>query len=304
MISIKVAPTSANLGPGFDCLAVTLDLGDAMLETTFELGGDEISVTPVGWGENELPRDENNLIAKAFLFYAARLKLTLPQGLKITARNGIPIGSGLGSSAAAIISGLLAANAMYQGNASQADLLRMAFELEGHADNTTAALTGGLVLLAIQGDTILYRQHAIPRIPVIVVRPDFRLSTQAARAALPKMVNFSDAVMNIGQTALTVEALRTGEMELLGMAMKDSLHQPYRLPLIPGAEQAIQAGYQAGAVAVVLSGAGPSLLAITPQHQDEVAAAMQAAFQKAGQNSMVLIGWTANAPAQITNPVS
>ncbi|MEN6434877.1 MAG: homoserine kinase [Anaerolineaceae bacterium] len=300
MITVRVAPTTANLGPGFDCLAISLDLGKFCMETTFELTGEDITVVPTGWGEKDVPRDKQNLVAVAFQHYAEQLGLAMPPGLSIHSHNGIPIGCGMGSSAAAIVTGLLAADTLLRGNASQADLLRMAYRLEGHADNTTAALAGGLVILTIHEGEVVFRRVNISRLPVVIVRPEFTLSTKAARAALPNQVDFKDAIANLSGTALTIEALRTGDLDLLGIVTNDKLHQPYRLPLIPGAEQAMLAGKEAGAAAVMLSGAGPSLLAFTPNHQEVVAEAMQCAFEKAGLKSMVLTGWTANGPAIVS----
>jgi homoserine kinase len=270
------------------------------METTFEFAGKDISVIPTGWGEKEIPRDKHNLIAVAFQHYAEHTGLAMPSGLSIHSDNGIPIGCGMGSSAAAIVTGLLAAETLLHGNVSQAEQLQMAYQLEGHADNTTAALTGGLIILTVHKGEVIFRQVEISRLPVVIIRPEFTLSTKTARAALPDQVNYIDAVANLSGTALTIEALRTGDLDLLTKVSDDRLHQPYRLPLIPGAEQAMLAGKEAGAAAVMLSGAGPSLLAFTPNHQEEVAEAMQFAFTKAGLKSMILTGWTANVPAVVS----
>lgn len=299
MITVQVAPTSANLGPGFDCLAVSLDLGDICMQTTFETGGEGISVSPQGWGKESLPKDSTNLVARSFLHFASLKGLPLPSGLNIHSTNGIPIGSGLGSSAAAIVSGLLAAREHYAISTSMDELVNMALELEGHADNTTAALLGGLLVLTVQDGTVIYRRYPAARLPVQVVRPDFGLTTKAARQALPRQVSFKNAISNLGNTALLVEALRSGDIDLLGKVCRDNLHQPSRLPLIPGAYQAVQAGLAAGAAAVVLSGAGPSLLAFAPRNQDEIARAMQEGFKKAGLESSAFFGWVSNKAARV-----
>lgn len=135
----------------------------------------------------------------------------------------------------------------------------------------------------------------------MVIRPEFSLSTIAARRALPGQVSFKHAVSNLGNTALLIEALRSGDIDLLEKVYRDYLHQPSRLPLIPGAYQAVQSGLEAGAAAVVLSGAGPSLLAFTPHDQGEVAGAMQEGFLKAGLESRAFFGWTADRAAQVLN---
>jgi len=300
MITVRAAPTSANLGPGFDCLAVTLDLGDVVMETSFEEGGSGgITVIPEGWGWEILPQDSSNLVARAFTHFARQKSLQPPDGLVIHSHNGIPIGSGLGSSAAAIVSGLLAAREYYNESASMQDMANMALALEGHADNTTAALLGGLVVLTVQDDKVVYRSYPAARLPVVVVRPEFTLSTRAARQALPKQVSLKDAVSSVGNTALVVDALQRGDMDLLGKVYRDTLHQPYRLPLIPGAAQAAQAGLDAGAAAVVLSGAGPSLICFTIRNQEEAAGAMQEGFAKAGLKSQAFFGFTADQPALV-----
>ena len=299
MITVRAAPTSANLGPGFDCLAVTLDLGDVVMETSFEEGGSGINVIPEGWSRETLPQDSSNLVARAFSHFARQKGLQLPDGLVIHSHNGIPIGSGLGSSAAAIVSGLLAAREYYNGSVSMEEMANMALALEGHADNTTAALFGGLVVLTVQDEKVVYRSYPAARLPVVVVRPEFTLSTRAARKALPKQVPFKNAVSSVGNTALLVDALQTGDMDLLRKVYRDSLHQPYRLPLIPGAAQAAQAGLDAGAAAVVLSGAGPSLICFTIHNQEEVAGAMQEGFAKAGLKSQAYFGFTADKPALV-----
>jgi homoserine kinase len=271
------------------------------METTYATGGEGITVTPQGWGQDTLPQDSTNLVARAFLHFASLKKLPFPSGLNIRSQNGIPIGSGLGSSAAAIVSGLLAAREYYSETTSMDEIANMALSLEGHADNTTAALLGGLVVLTVQEGEVIYRRLPAARLPVVVVRPEFILSTRAARKVLPRQVSFKHAVSNLGNTALLIEALRSGDTSLLGKVCRDHLHQPNRLPLIPGASQAVQAGLDAGAAAVVLSGAGSSLLSFTPCNQEEVAIAMQEGFKKAGLESQAFFGWTADKAAQVLN---
>jgi homoserine kinase len=160
--------------------------------------------------------------------------------------------------------------------------LRLAVSTEGHPDNVAAALSGGLVLSTSAGGAPLVRRLEVPALQVAVTTPDFELGTRAARAALPRQVPLEDAVFNLSRTAFVVEALRSGDLDLLGRVMADRLHQPYRFKLIPGAEAAARAAREAGAVAVALSGAGPSLIAFAPRDQGAVAEAMAAAFHSAG----------------------
>ena len=287
-VSVRVPATTANLGPGFDCLGLALDLWN---QATFTLSGKGVRVRLKGEGQGRLPTDEQNLIAKAFLrFYGAAGK-PAPQGLEIVCDNQIPLGSGLGSSAAASLAGLLAANALLGQPADRQEILRLAVEIEGHSDNAAAALWGGLVVV-ISHDRqpeVFRFEPALLKV-VVVMLPSVNLPTSVSRAALPKMVPMADAVYNLGRTALVLEALRSGDLILLGKAMRDRLHQPYRLNLIQGAEQALQAACLSGAAAAAISGAGPSLIAFPVSEGEPVAASMVAALERFGHKtcSMVL----------------
>ena len=298
-VTVRVPATTANLGPGFDCLALALDWWN---EATFELVGEDISVLVTGEGAGRLPRDEHNLMAQAFFFFHRAFGLTLPRGLRIHCNNQVPLGSGLGSSASAAVAGLLAANALSGRGVAVSELLRLADALEGHPDNAAAALLGGLVIIARQEEGLLTRRYDLDALSAAVVLPDFNLPTRTARAALPPQVSMQDAVFNLGRTALVVDALRSGDLHLLGQVMDDRLHQPYRLKLIPGAESALAAARQAGAAAAAISGAGPSLIAFLQRTEDAgaVNAAMQAELRKAGLSSRPFALRTTNAAATCT----
>ena len=155
--------------------------------------------------------------------------------------NRIPLASGLGSSAAAIITGLLGANAMMNNALSNTDILNLATEIEGHPDNVAPALLGGLVATVVNEGKIIARKLDVAGCAITIVLPDFHFTTKQARAALPKHVPMKDAVHNISRAVLVTEAFRTGDLDLLGKVMEDALHQPYRLPLIPGAQEAMEA---------------------------------------------------------------
>jgi homoserine kinase len=257
-VTVHVPATTANLGPGFDCLALALDLWN---EITFRLEGADVKVEIEGEGKGCLPTASSNLIARTALDFYDRMGRPKPQGLKIHCKNNIPLSSGLGSSAAAVLAGLLGANALLSEPAGQVEILRLADEIEGHPDNVAAALVGGLVVVLGGENGLLVRRFEVPSIPVTVVLPEVDLPTKAARAVLPKTVPLEDAVFNIGRAALVVDALRSGNLDLLGQVMEDRLHQPYRLGLIPGGKRALLAARSAGAAAAALSGAGPSLAA-------------------------------------------
>ena len=283
-VRVRVPATSANLGPGFDCLALALDLWN---ETTFSLEGEGLTLHSQGEG-CDIPPDERNLLLQGMRVLCRTRGLPFPENLTIQCRNDIPVGSGLGSSAAASLTGLLGAAALLGQPLEALDALELCAGMEGHADNAAAAVYGGLVAVAAGKEGWLVRSIAVPPLDVAVVLPEISLSTQAARAALPEQVAFEDAAFNLGRVVLVVEALRSGDLSLLNQAADDRLHQPYRLPLIPGGKDAIQAAYQAGASAVTISGAGPSLIAFTAGSSNAAgsataaADAMTAAFQARG----------------------
>jgi len=279
---IRVPATAANLGPGFDCLALALDLWNT---TTFILEDDSIQVIIEGEGSQDLPRNASNRIVRAFFDVYQRCGFTLPQGVHILCDNRIPLGSGLGSSAAAILTGIAGANTLLNSPLTKFDMLEMAAQMEGHADNAAAAVYGGLTLVTSQAaGKLLARSLECAPWQVVVVLPEVHLPTAEARLALPKAVSMLDAVFNIGHSLLTAEALRIGDREMLSAALVDRLHQPYRLALIPGAEAALQAAKNLKSPAC-LSGAGPSIIAFVKEQPGAVQAAVQSAFLDAGLSS-------------------
>lgn len=271
---VRIPATSANLGPGFDSLGLALDLWN---ETSVALQGSRILVEVEGEGAGELPANEKNLVAWAFLTRYVADGLAPPEGVHIQCRNRIPLGSGLGSSAAAVAAGLLAANQLLKNAFSIQQLLQLGAQLEGHPDNIAAALLGGLTIATYTGLDVVARKVDIPEWQVIVALPEVKLSTQQARDALPEKVYLADTAQHIGRAALVVEALRSGDLVLLRDVMLDDLHQPHRLPLIPGASQAIAAAFDLGAAAC-LSGAGPSVIVFHQGNQEPLEAEMHAAF--------------------------
>jgi homoserine kinase len=278
---VRVPATTANLGPGFDCLGLALDLWN---EVTFSLEGAGIRVTNVGEQADELPTDETNLVAQAFLRLCAEIGDAPPGGLRIHCELSVPPASGLGSSSTAIVAGLLGASTL-MGRPLQRDrVLELAADVEGHPDNVAAALLGGLTIVVQKDERLLTKRILVPEVHVALAVPDLAFSTKAARAGLPENVSMKDAVFNLQRTPLVVEALRTGDFELLGQVMDDRLHQANRLKLIPGGRAAWIAAQKAGAAAVAISGSGPSLVAFVSLKTDagEVARAMADAFAAEG----------------------
>ena len=205
-----------------------------------------------------------------------------PVGLQIEQVNEIPVASGLGSSSSAVLAGMFGANSLAGSPLSTAQLLQMATDLEGHPDNVAPAVHGGLVL-GVQGpDGLLVEKIVIPPLKVLVVLPDFDLQTETARAALPRTVPLADAIHNVSRLGLLLRALVSADFERLDEAMQDRLHQPYRIPLIPGMQHAFEAARLAGATGVALSGAGPSLIAFAADGHDAIATAVAEAFTQVG----------------------
>lgn len=280
--TIKVPATSANLGPGFDTLGLALDLWN---ETTIA-PANEFVVHVTGEGAGRLASGRNNLIVRAAQRLAERAGKPLPP-FHAECVNQIPLSSGMGSSSAAILTGLLAGNALLENPFSREEILNLACEMEGHPDNVAPAMMGGLVVSMMEQGKVIARQIPIvSNINITIALPNFYLPTKQARAVLPKKVSMRNAIHNISRTALVVEALRSGDLELLGKVMSDKLHQPYRLRLIPGAASAMEAAKEAGASAVALSGAGPSVIAFSTGEAG-IGESMKRAFEAAGVEARI-----------------
>jgi len=286
-ITIRVPATSANLGPGFDCLGLALDLWN---ESIIRLAI-EHTVQVRGEGAEKLSLGENNLIIQSAQHLAKCVGKHLPQ-FHLDCLNQIPLSSGLGSSAAAKLTGLLAANSLLGKPLSSDEILNLATEMEGHPDNVAPAMMGGLIVSTMENGKVLARKiHLDPSqdspISITVVLPDFHLPTQQARTALPQQVSLKDAVHNMSRALLVTEAFRNGDVELLGKAMTDTLHQPHRLPLIPGAQAAMTAAKEAGASAAALSGAGPGIIAFSSRRDPAIGEAMKHAFEERGLQARI-----------------
>ncbi len=295
-VSVTVPATSANLGPGFDCLGLALELRN---EVTASAAGPDVAyddprptrydIAVSGVDAARIPTGRDNLLVEAAEALFRRVGRR-PAAVFIRAVNRIPVGSGLGSSSSAIVAGLMAANLLTGAGLRPQELLRMAVDMEGHPDNVAPAMLGGLVLGVLPDAThgpaeLLVRRMAPPLLTAVVVLPDFPLLTAEARAVLPPALPRADAIFNGSRLALLLHALTTGEHDCLRVAMADRLHQPYRLALIPGAAEAYAAAYAAGAAGVALSGAGPSLLAFATGNEESITRAMTDAFAAAGLSS-------------------
>ncbi len=273
---IQVPATSANLGPGFDCMALALDLwNDVFLEPADR----NVHIALEGEGAHSLPRDGKNRVAQAAAQVFQKAGDT-GASYSIKCTNRVPVSSGMGSSAAAAVGGLFAANAAIGSPYSRQNLIQLSIPLEIHADNAVAAFVGGLVILSAEDGRVLWRRYELPQMQVCVVVPEKHLSTAESRAFLPEKIDHRDAVFNIGKALLVADALRSADYRLLAEAMQDRLHQPYRMMHLPGVEEIIQAAKQAGAAAAVLSGAGPGVIAFADSGLEEIQNAMLGAAKE------------------------
>lgn len=288
-VTVSVPATSANLGPGFDCLGLALNLHNRLTFTAVpDVTHPHLIITVSGTDAAKVATDESNLVFQCaqLIFEKSERR---PSGLHIHQENGIPVGSGLGSSSTAVLGGMLAANELVGRPFTRAQILQFAAEKEGHPDNVAPALYGGLVLGVAHENGLHIERFDLPNLKVVVVLPEFHLLTSEARAALPAQVSRHDAIFNAARTPLLIRALQTADYDLLAIAMQDRLHQPYRLPLIPGMAQAFAAAYAAGAKGVALSGAGPSLIAFAPDGHERIGEVVTAVFTEAGLASRTWI---------------
>ena len=275
-VAVEVPATTANLGPGFDCLGLALDIHNTVELT---LGAcTEVIIT--GAGQGQLPLGPGNLVLRAAEKVASEVGIEVP-GWHLRQHNEIPLARGLGSSSAAIVGGLVAANELLGAGLDKHHLLQLAAQLEGHPDNVAPALYGGLTACCVDEKEVLCLRFDAPEgLAIGVVIPNFEVSTEEARAILPEQVSFDDAVFNTTRAVCTMAALVAGKWEMLGAVMDDRLHQPYRMPLLPGMAEVIAAAGQAGAYGAALSGSGPSVVAFAQEKNNEILEAMVQAFRR------------------------
>lgn len=257
-VTVRVPASSANLGPGFDTLGLALSLYD---EITVETVGEALVIDVEGEGAEDVPRDERHLIVQSMNRAFKELGES-PAGLRVSCRNVIPHGRGLGSSAAAIVGGLVAARALVEGGEAKIDddaLLALANEIEGHPDNVAAALLGGLTIAwTALGVGKAVRLDVLADVSVFI--PPVSVSTHTARGVLPAKVSHADAAANAGRAALLVAALVGRRSDVLLAATEDRLHQDYRAPEMPESHE-FMSSLRANGIPAIISGAGPTVLA-------------------------------------------
>jgi len=285
-IQVLAPATTANLGPGFDCLGMALDIWNRLevYPGSADSGGPTVEV--IGEGAGELDTGPGNLVYRAMAFLFNEAGQEMPQ-VHLQCHNEIPLARGMGSSAAAIAGGLVAANAWcaqeFNREFGSNELLEMAVTIEGHPDNVAAAMMGGLRLVVAEEDQIFTAPVEVPpQIRAVLFIPDHRIATGDARAVLPHKVTMADAVFNMSHTSLLVAAMGGNHPEYLAEATKDRLHQSYRQGLFPAMKLLFQAAMDAGALGVFLSGSGSTVLALTQGREMTVGYEMAEAAKQAG----------------------
>lgn len=277
-VHVRVPATSANLGPGFDALGLALALHNEVLAEE----ADRVTVEVEGEGAGHLPSGEANVVARGVrrVYEAAGRRF---RGCALRCVNRVPAARGLGSSAAAWVGGLVAGNALVGSPLSRDALLALAARAEGHPDNVAAALCGGLTVSCATADGVTAVSLPVPaNLAWVVLIPDVTSATAEARAVLPADVPREDAVFNVQRVALLLASLQAGRPAALALALDDRLHQPYRTKLFPWMPDVAASARAAGALGCVLSGAGPSLLAVVAGDGAAVARAMERTLGAAG----------------------
>lgn len=261
MIYVTVPGTSANLGPGFDCLGIALTIYNQFSFTPIESG--------IEWDRcNTEYQNEQNLVYRGMKKTWETLGIS-PLGVRISIDEKIPISRGLGSSAACLVAGVVGANEMVGSPLSKEEVFHLASSLEGHPDNVAPAVFGGMMVSAKWEDRFVAQPISIASgLQFYGIVPDFQLSTEEARKVLPETIPYWDGVSSVGKTALLIAALANGEFSLLRNSLDDLLHQPYRSQLIPAFHNILEASKESGDYGAFLSGAGPTIMAIAPQNDN------------------------------------
>jgi homoserine kinase len=265
-VTVDVPATSANLGAGYDSIALALGLSNRVEVEVRGWSRGEIELTVDGEGANELTADRENRCIQGIEAALRAVRGELPEGVgwRVEMRNDIPLARGLGSSAAATVAGLVAGNALLGEPLTSPDLLRLATEIEGHPDNAAAALLGGFTVAAQTSEGVEALRFDAPRdLRAILYIPELRLSTDEMRRVLPDKVPRADAVSNLTRVAVGVAGIATGRLDLLRLLTVDKLHEPYRAKIFPQLPRFVEDARAAGALGACLSGAGSTIIAFT-----------------------------------------
>ncbi len=283
-VTVRVPATSANLGPGFDCLGMALDIWNSI---AVRVGQSGFEVT--GEGEDTLPRTKENVVARCFRIPFEEAGLPVPEA-SIACRNEIPLDRGLGSSSAAVVGGLVAGNEVCERPLTSERLLELAASIEGHPDNVAPALLGGCRIVVRDEGGLTAASVLVPEgLKAVLFIPDVPMPTEQARGLLADTVRREDAVYNIGRAALLVRAFATNDMTYMATATEDRLHQPERQAIFPAMKNIIRAAIDAGAAGAFLSGAGSSVLALAECRELTIGYEMADAAAKSGIGGVIKI---------------
>ncbi|EDX87086.1 homoserine kinase [Synechococcus sp. PCC 7335] len=281
-VAVTVPATTANIGPGFDCLGAAFTLYNRFHFTPFTPLSDSepFQITVVGTESKRVNSGASNLVYRSYLKCYERIGISAPP-VHIKINLGVPLSRGLGSSSTAIVGGIIGANTLAGSPLTKAEIARLANQIEGHPDNVVPALFGGAQLAVVtrgrlQVCHLTWHETVMP----VVIIPEFELSTADARRVLPAQYSRADAIFNTAHIGLLLQGLATGNGDWISGGMSDRIHQPYRKKLIPGYDDVRRAAMKAGAWGLVISGAGPTLLALAPPDAaDVVREAMETAWE-------------------------
>jgi len=265
-IKVVVPASTSNLGAGFDTFGLALTLYN-----TFEVvEGNQFEVEIIGEGADRLSKGEGNLFLQAYRRTCQELGIPC-KPIKVVQKNNVPLGRGLGSSATAILGGIIGATALGDVNLSTDEILKIAFSFERHPDNLVPALVGGFVTCAVDGHKVYFERIEFPKeLQILVLIPEFEILTEEARKVLPREVSLKDAVFNIQRATLFISALVNRDFDLLRVAVEDRLHQPFRGKLLKGFNSFKELAYSLGADAVFISGSGSTIGVFTRKNADQI----------------------------------
>ena len=283
-VTVKTPATSANMGPGFDCLGIALDIWNVV---SVEVGARGFDIS--GYGEDDLPRDSSNMVLASAERVFRELGEPVPE-MRVRCHNDIPTARGLGSSSAALVGGLTAGNALNGEPLSQDDLLRIAARVEGHPDNVAPAIYGGMRIAALENGGVMSAPVPVPsELSAVLYIPSVAMPTDEARGLLGADVPRADAVFNIARAALLVRGMATGDLRHLRIATDDRLHQPARQAIFFPMKNIIRAALGAGALGAFLSGAGSTVLALAVEKEFTIGYEMADAAAKSGLDGEIRI---------------
>ena len=296
-VTVKVPATTGNLGPGFDCLGMALDVWNTVHVRLGESGFDIR-----GEGEDKLKRGRSNLVYRSFRLACEAAGRPVP-GVRVTCENQIPLARGLGSSSAAVVAGLVAGNEICGKPLSDEQLLELAAKTEGHPDNVAPALLGGCqIVVSDDGNLVTSKVPVPPDLRAVLFIPEIPMPTKQARSVLSQNVPRKDAVYNLGRVALLISGLTAGDLSDFTVATKDRLHQPARETIFPAMKVIFRAALSAGALGVFLSGAGSTVLALARDREMSIGYEMAEAASKSGVRGDVKITQPTNEGAQVVTP--